>query len=38
MIKAGVLEAIAKRLQIDIKEWRASRGLGGSNFKSLALN
>ena len=38
MIKAGVPEAIAKRLQIDIKEWRALRGLGGSDFKSLILN
>ena len=38
IIEAGVPEAIAERLQIDIKEWRASRGGGGGNFKSLAFN
>jgi len=38
MIKAGVLEAIAERLQVDIKEWRSSRGVLSGNLESLGLS
>jgi hypothetical protein len=38
VIEAGVPEAIAETLRMDIKEWRTLRGVGGGNFESLALN
>ena len=37
MIEAGVPEAIAKRLQVDIKEWRSLRSVLGGDLESLGL-
>jgi hypothetical protein len=37
IIEAGVLEVITKRLQIDIKEWKASRGLAVVTLRALHL-
>jgi hypothetical protein len=37
MIEEGVPEAIAERLQADIKEWRSLRGVLGGDLESLGL-
>jgi hypothetical protein len=37
MIEAGVPEAIAERLQVDIKEWRSLRGVLSGDLESLGL-
>jgi hypothetical protein len=38
MIEEGVPEAIAERLQADIKEWRSLRGVLGGDLESLELD